>query len=95
MDKEEIIEEIRKDYEKMKTLFVNDNKNGDCIDLFGLKYEGNPMNLAANNQKEILRSFSNTVCRFKNLKNANKWFMSACIDIAKKYPSQKFNIKVF
>lgn len=94
MEVKEIVEAIRTDYSMIKTLSVNYRNGQDFIELLGMRYQGKNNNFATENQINFLASFNNVSCYKDNLKNANKWFISACINITKKYPTQDFEINV-
>lgn len=94
MKTNEIVKKIRTDYEKLKSLKVNYEKGQDFIEIVGMRYEGKEENYATTNQISFLYSFDNVSCYEQNLAYANKWFISACIEIARKYPEQKFEINV-
>ena len=87
---EKVIEEIKKDYEQLKSLSVSLNDEKDCIILEGVRYRGFD-NRATYSQIDYLISFPNVSYQSKsNLSKGNKWFLSACIDIVKKYPGYNF-----
>lgn len=89
---EKIIEEIKKEYEQLKSLSVSSDKANESIILEGVRYRG-AKNRATYSQIDYLISFPNVSYQSKsNLAKANKWFLSACIDIANKYSDYKFNI---
>ena len=94
MSTKEIVKKIMNDYKKVKSLRVNYKAKQDFIEIVGMKYNGKEENFATENQIEFVSSFNNVSCYETNLKNANKWFVSACIEIAKEYPEQKFEINV-
>ena len=89
---EKIIEEIKKEYEHLKSLSVSSNKANESIILEGVRYRGTT-NRATYSQINYLISFPNVSYHSKsNLAKANKWFLSACIDIAKKYSDYNFSV---
>jgi hypothetical protein len=88
-----IVEEIKKDYGKLKSLSAVADEVNNCIILAGARYRGDAINKATYSQIDYLISFSNVTYQSKsNLSKGNKWFLSACIDIVKKYPSYDFNV---
>lgn len=94
MSSEKIARQIRKKYKMVTSLVVNYTEGEDHIELLGMRYSGDADNFATENQIRFLSSFNNVDCSKWNLSESNKWFMSACIDIARSYPSQKFKIHV-
>jgi hypothetical protein len=87
-----VIEEIKKDYEELKSLSVSLDDANDCIIIKGVRYRG-CYNRATYSQINYLVSYPNVSYQSKsNLSKGNKWFLSACIDIVKKYPSYNFII---
>ena len=86
----EIIEKIKSDYQQLKSLSVS--KDGDGILLKGVRYSSNKNN-ATMAQVNYLMGMDNVDARSRsNLLKGNKWFMSACISIAKNYPNTKFYV---
>ena len=94
MKTNEIVDKIRNDYKKINTLAINYEEGQDFIEIIGMKYEGKEENFATSNQINFLLSFNNVSGYETSLKYANKWFASACIEIAKNYPDQKFDISL-
>lgn len=94
MKTKEIVEKIRTDYSMIKTLAVNYEDGDDFIQLLGMRYEGKNDNYPTDGQINFLSSFNNVSCYKNSLKDTNKWFISACIKIAKEYPTQEFDITV-
>ena len=88
----EIIEKIKSDYQQLKSLSVSED--GDGILLKGARYRaGNSSNKATLAQVDYLMGMDNVDTRSRsNLLKGNKWFMSACISIAKNYPNTKFYV---
>ena len=93
LTKKQIVKQIRDDYHTIKSLFVNDN-DGETIELLGLRYVGKDENLASSNQISFLASFNNVHCYASDLEQTNKWFVSTCIEIARTYPEQNFDIVI-
>jgi hypothetical protein len=86
----EIIEKIKSDYQQLKSLSVSED--GDGILLKGVRYRSNKNN-ATLTQVNYLMGMDNVDARSRsNLLKGNKWFMSACISIAKNYPNTKFYV---
>lgn len=86
----EIIEKIESDYQQLKSLSVSEESDG--ILLKGVRYRSNKNN-ATLAQVDYLMGLDNVEARSRsNLLKANKWFMSACISIAKNYPETKFYV---
>jgi hypothetical protein len=86
----EIIEKIESDYQQLKSLSVSEESDG--ILLKGVRYRSNKNN-ATLAQVDYLMGLGNVEARSRsNLLKANKWFMSACISIAKDYPETKFYV---
>ena len=94
METNKIVKEIRTDYSMIKTLAVNYEKGQEFIELLGMPYEGKKENFATESQIKYLSSFNNVTCYKRNLEKTNKWFVSACIEIARKYSAQEFQIIV-
>lgn len=92
METNKIVKEIRTDYSMIKTLAVNYENGQEFIELLGMAYEGKKENFATESQINYLSSFNNVTCYKCNLEKANKWFVSACIEIARKYSFQEFEI---
>ena len=87
-----IIETIKYDYSKMKSLSIRENDN--CIYLDGVRYRGcdNACTMA---QVRYLQGMKNVDYQStSNLMKANKWFISACITIAKTYPEVNFYVSL-
>jgi len=86
----EIIEKIKSDYQQLKSLSVSED--GDGILLKGARYRaGN--NKATLAQVDYLMGMDNVESRSRsNLLKGNKWFLSACISIAKDHPETKFYV---
>jgi hypothetical protein len=86
----EIIERLKSDYAKLKSLTI---KEGDgCILLSGVRYKGYS-NAATIAQVRYLQGMDNVdYYSTSNLMKGNKWFMSACIEIAKAYPETNFKV---
>lgn len=88
----EIIEKIKSDYQQLKSLSVSED--GDGILLKGVRYRSNKNN-ATLAQVNYLMGMDNVDARSRsNLLKGNKWFMSACISIAKDYPNTKFYVSL-
>ena len=86
----EIIEKIKSDYQQLKSLSVS--ADGDGILLKGVRYSSNKNN-ATMAQVNYLMGMDNVDARSRsNLLKGNKWFLSACISIAKDYPTTKFYV---
>lgn len=86
----EIIEKIKSDYQQLKSLSVS--VDGDGILLKGVRYSSNKNN-ATMAQVNYLMGMDNVDARSRsNLLKGNKWFLSACISIAKNYPNTKFYV---
>lgn len=86
----EIIEKIKSDYQQLKSLSVSED--GDGILLKGVRYSSNKNN-ATMAQVNYLMGMDNVDARSRsNLLKGNKWFLSACISIAKDYPTTKFYV---
>lgn len=86
----EIIEKIESDYQQLKSLSVSEESDG--ILLKGVRYRSNKNN-ATLAQVDYLMGLDNVEARSRsNLLKGNKWFMSACISIAKDYPETKFYV---
>lgn len=92
----EIAQKVRTDYNMIKSLSVNYyGENFEYIELLGAKYQGkNESNFATESQVDFLLAHYNVDGYKNNLMETNKWFISACINIAKEYPEQKFSINV-
>ena len=89
-----IISEIEKDYENLKSLTVKSDEVNERIILEGVRYRGFA-NGASQSQIDYIISFPNVDYQSKsNLRKSNKWFLSACIDIAKKYPNTNFFVEL-
>ena len=84
--------EIEKDYKKLSSLKVNYNEKEDVINLSCPRYRG--LNgRPSDAQICYLIGFDNIDYQSKyNLRKGNKWFISACINIVKKYSNINFNI---
>ncbi len=88
----EIIEKIKSDYQQLKSLSVSED--GDGILLKGARYSSNKNN-ATMAQVNYLMGMDNVDARSRsNLLKGNKWFLSACISIAKNYPNTKFYVSL-
>jgi hypothetical protein len=86
----ETLEKIKSDYQQLKSLSVSEESDG--ILLKGVRYRSNKNN-ATLAQVDYLMGLDNVEARSRsNLLKANKWFMSACITIAKNYPDTKFYV---
>ena len=86
----ETLEKIKSDYQQLKSLSVSEESDG--ILLKGVRYRSNKNN-ATLAQVDYLMGLDNVEARSRsNLLKANKWFMSACISIAKNYPETKFYV---
>ena len=86
----EIIEKIKSDYQQLKSLSVIEGDG--VIYLEGARYRSNKNN-ATLAQVNYLMGLENVDTRSRsNLLKGNKWFMSACISIAKNYPNTKFYV---
>ena len=94
MKTKEIVEKIRTDYGIIKSLAVNHVSGQDFIELLGMEYKGKNENFATEGQIRFLLSLNNVSCYENQLRNANKWFISACIKIARDFPKQNFNITI-
>ena len=90
----ELVEKIENDYKQLKSLSVYEK--GDGISLAGARYRaGNINNKATLAQVDYLMRLDNVAARSRsNLLKANKWFISACITIAKDYPDIKFYVSL-
>lgn len=83
-----LVKKIKEEYSKLSSLDVS--VEGDCIKLTGLRV-GMPPSEA---QLKYLISFDNVDYYSKSdLRKGNKWFISACINIAKNYPDTNFKIE--
>ena len=88
----EIIEKIKSDYQQLKSLSVSED--GDGILLKGARYSSNKNN-ATMAQVNYLMGMDNVDARSRsNLLKGNKWFLSACISIAKDNPNTKFYVSL-
>lgn len=88
----EIIEKIKSDYQQLKSLSVSED--GDGILLKGARYSSNK-NKATLAQVDYLMGMDNVDARSRsNLLKGNKWFLSACISIAKDNPNTKFYVSL-
>lgn len=94
MDKKEVMDKIRERYKKMRTLAVKDYGDDNTIEIVGMEYKGKQENYPTESQIYFLLSLGNTFGYKDNLLRGNRWFISACIDIAKDYPYQEFRINV-
>ena len=90
----ELVEKIENDYKQLKSLSVSED--GDGILLKGARYRaGNINNKATLAQVTYLMGMDNVDARSRsNLLKGNKWFISACISIAKDYPDTKFYVSL-
>jgi hypothetical protein len=95
MSTKKIAAKIREDYKIFKSLAINIPYNDDeLIELVGMEYCGKKEDgFASDAQIKFLLSLDN-VRTYSDLSKTNRWFMSACIQIAKDYPEQHFRIKV-
>lgn len=93
MNTKEIAKKIRNDYRIIKSLGIK-YVGVDYIDIVGMEYDGKKENFATDKQINFLLSLSNVSSYRNNLEKANKWFVSACIEIAKDYPECTFEISV-
>lgn len=91
----EIVDKIRKDYAMIGSLAVMDfNEEHDVdIALLCMRYDGKKDILATDAQISFLECFKN-VEYCGDLYATNRYALSACIQIAKDYPSQLFHIEV-
>ena len=92
MNNEKLVEKIESDYQKLKSLSASEESDG--ILLKGVRYRaGNSSNKATLAQVDYLMGFNNVESRSRsNLLKGNKWFISACITIAKDHPETKFYV---
>ena len=90
----ELVVKIESDYKQLKSLSVYEK--GDGISLVGARYRnGNSNNKATLAQVTYLMGLDNVEARSRsNLLKGNKWFISACISIAKDYPDTKFYVSL-
>ena len=92
---EKILEEIKNDYAKLTSLSVVYDEDENVINLNGKRYKG-LKGEPSEAQINYLRSFDNVQTVSKSdLRKGNKWFISACINIAKKYPDVNFKVETF
>ena len=96
MNIKEIANKIREDYRKVNSLAVNYRDGDEVIEIVGMMYEGKEENFASEAQIKFLLALNNIeqVSDALSLRKTNKWFLSACIQIAKEYPDQPFIIEV-
>ena len=96
MNTKEIVNKIREDYRKVNSLAVNYMEGDECIEIVGMKYEGKKEeNFASEAQIKFLKALNNIKISYvEEVKQTNKWFLSACIQIAKEYPDQPSSIVV-
>ena len=91
---ENVVVEIENDYSELKSLSVSVSDDGEKIVLSCPRYKGlkGEPSFA---QVRYLRGFANVQSQSNsNLMKANKWFLSACINIAKKYEDINFIINI-
>ena len=89
-----IINEIKSEYAKLKSMTVVADEENNVIRLIGCRHCSYD-NKATSAQIKYLKSFDNISYRStSNLMKTNKWFMSACISIAKKYEDVDFTVVV-
>lgn len=90
---EKIIEEIKEEYKKMKTIdFAENNEYQETIDVNCLRAYGNTANLTGK-QFDYINALENVITRSNsNLRKLNKYCASAVISVAKKYPNINFNV---
>lgn len=90
MKTKEIVNCIKKDYEKLKSVKnIYENKDGgisiECVRYKG--YDGQPTSSQIDYLAELVDYDSRS-----NLRKLNKWCVSAAIDIAKKFPDIRFYV---
>lgn len=86
-----IIEEIENDYQLLKSLSVRED--GGTIILQGARYYGDKA-CPTGSQIAYLIGLDNVDYQSNNnIRKTNKWVIKACIDIAKKYPNNKFYVR--
>lgn len=92
METKNIIDEIKNQYSNLKSLTVIDNE--EYITLKGARYRyGN--NHATSAQIDYVENLDNVDYQStSNLMKGNKWFMSACISIAKRYENVEFYVVI-
>ena len=86
---ENIIKEIESDYSKLASLTASADDDNNVINLVGLRAGMSPSEA----QIKYLISLPNVDYFSKSdIRKGNKWFVSACINIAKKYPDTNFKV---
>lgn len=89
---EQMANKIKEDYSQLTSLSVNYDE--EAIYLHGVRYRGEK-GQPTMAQVRYLQSFKNvTTQSTSNLLKANKWFISACIDIAKNNPDFEFVVRM-
>lgn len=92
MKKEVLIEKLKNDYKKLTSMSIYSGDGEKSVVLEGCRYRSNK-NCATMPQVRYLEGFDNVDYQStSNLLKANKWFMSACITIAKE--NSDFNFRV-
>ena len=90
LENECLIEKLKEDYKNLKSMRIDYDEDEDRIKLVGVRYRSYKNN-ATLAQVRYLQGFDNVKSySTSNLLKANKWFMSACITIAKENPSVNF-----
>lgn len=83
MTKEELIVKLNEDYKQLTSLSIYSGDEEKSVRLVGARYRGDK-NGATLAQVRYLQGLANVIARStSNLLKANKWFISACIKIAK------------
>ena len=86
---ENIIKEIESDYSNLASLTASADDDNNVINLEGLRVGTSPSEA----QIKYLISLPNVDYFSKSdIRKGNKWFVSACINIAKKYPDTNFKV---
>lgn len=89
-----IAKQIEQMYYQLKSMSVVVDEENNCIKLIGVRY-CNSSNKASMAQIRYLESFDNVDYQStSNLMKTNKWFMSACISIAKQFENTNFKVRI-
>ena len=96
MSRKKIAAKISEDYKMVRSLAISVPQYEKYIELIGMEYSGKKEDgFASEKQINFLTSFGNVdYYSKKSLAKGNKWFMNACIAIAKDNPNQDFFVKV-